>query len=147
MARLFLIILSFWLSTEKPTTKQYCQKLTVNIEHVRNSDGHILVAIFGTQNGFPDKTTEAFRRFKVKAEAGTTQLTIGDLPFGTYALSLLHDENSNQKMDYSILQIPKEGYGFSRDAMGTFGPPSFDKAKFEVNQKEMTVTLSTHYIL
>ena len=36
--------------------------------------------------------------------------------------------------------IPKEGYGFSNNAAGLFGPPSFDKATVQLASGE-TLTL------
>ena len=32
------------------------------------------------------------------------------------------------------MKIPKEGYGFSNNAKGTFGPPAFEKTIFEINE-------------
>ncbi len=37
-------------------------------------------------------------------------------------------------MDRNFLGIPKEGYAFSNNVFGTFGPPKFEKAKFEVKE-------------
>jgi uncharacterized protein (DUF2141 family) len=53
---------------------------------------------------------------------------------GDYAIALLHDENGNDEMDKSggLIKKPKEDFGFSNNAMGSFGPPSFEKAKFSV---------------
>jgi uncharacterized protein (DUF2141 family) len=31
--------------------------------------------------------------------------------------------------------IPKEGFGFGNNAMGMFGPPSFDEAKVNIKDK------------
>jgi uncharacterized protein (DUF2141 family) len=38
--------------------------------------------------------------------------------------------NSNNKLDTYFFGLPKEKYGFSRNAKGFIGPPSFKKAKF-----------------
>jgi uncharacterized protein (DUF2141 family) len=51
------------------------------------------------------------------------------LPQRGYALAIIHDENSNAKLD-TIAGIPREGYGFSRNAAVRFGPPRFDAARF-----------------
>jgi uncharacterized protein (DUF2141 family) len=50
---------------------------------------------------------------------------------GTYAVSVYHDENSNDKLDTNFLGIPREGVGASNNARGHMGPPKFDSAKFE----------------
>jgi uncharacterized protein (DUF2141 family) len=52
------------------------------------------------------------------------------VPKGSYALSAFHDQNENGKLDTNFMGLPIEDYGTSRNARGTFGPPSFDDAKF-----------------
>ncbi len=51
---------------------------------------------------------------------------------GTYAVSLIHDENGNGKLD-TALGMPREGFGFSRNPAISFGPPKFKSASFAVN--------------
>jgi uncharacterized protein (DUF2141 family) len=53
------------------------------------------------------------------------------VPKGEYGISAFHDENSNGKLDTNLLGMPIEDYCASRNARGTFGPPSFDDAKFK----------------
>jgi uncharacterized protein (DUF2141 family) len=50
---------------------------------------------------------------------------------GHYAVAVMHDEDADGEFDTGFLGIPTEGYGFSRDARGTLGAPSFDSAAFE----------------
>jgi uncharacterized protein (DUF2141 family) len=63
------------------------------------------------------------------AKTGDVELLFGDLAAGEYAVMLFHDENGNQKMDSNLLGIPTEGYGFSNEAKGRFGPPKFSEMK------------------
>lgn len=51
---------------------------------------------------------------------------------GTYAIAVVHDENSNNKMDKALF-LPKEGFGFSRNPTITTGPPKFRSASFMVD--------------
>ena len=67
------------------------------------------------------------------------------IPRGTYAVSVLHDENGNGRLDSNVFRIPTEGYGASRDARGTLGPPSFDDAKVPVVEEAVTVEVPVHY--
>ncbi len=55
-----------------------------------------------------------------------------DLPPGEYAIKAFHDVNSNGEMDFNMVGIPKEPYGFSSDATAMFSPPAFEEAKFIV---------------
>ncbi len=62
------------------------------------------------------------------------------LPVGVYAVSFYIDINNNQKLDYNFIGFPTEQYGFSNNAIGLFGPPSFDQASFRID-KESKITL------
>jgi uncharacterized protein (DUF2141 family) len=58
-------------------------------------------------------------------------ISFTDLAEGTYALKVLHDINSNGKMDINAAGLPQDGYGFSNN-VGMYGVPPFDAASFEV---------------
>ncbi|MFA7587082.1 MAG: DUF2141 domain-containing protein, partial [Novosphingobium sp.] len=84
------------------------------------------------------------RRVKVPANS-TTEIDFGPVPAGTYAVSLLHDENGNGKMDMAIM-IPREGFGFSRNPTITFGPPRFARAAFPVSAQAVRETVRMRYM-
>jgi len=67
-----------------------------------------------------------------------------DIPAGTYAIAVFHDTNSNTKLDKNFFGIPKEGYAFSNNVFGTFGPPDFDDASFELDGNK-TVKIKMGY--
>jgi uncharacterized protein (DUF2141 family) len=64
---------------------------------------------------------------------GSAMCEFDGIPAGTYAVSVLHDENSDGKMDFNWMGMPTKGYGFSNDAKATLLPPSFDTASFGYN--------------
>ena len=68
-----------------------------------------------------------------------------DIPRGTYALAVVHDEDMNGNLDINWLGIPTEGYGFSNDVKARFGPPSFSAASFLYDGQDMKMTISLHY--
>ena len=72
-------------------------------------------------------------------------IMIDSLKTGTYAFRYIHDENNNKEMDTNWLGIPREGYGFSNNATGAFGPPKFSKTLFEVNS-DTTMLCTPNYI-
>jgi len=59
-------------------------------------------------------------------------ITLDNHPEGTYALSVFHDSQNTGKLRTNAFGVPRDGYGFSNNATGTFGPPSFEKASFKV---------------
>lgn len=64
---------------------------------------------------------------------------------GDYALALVHDENGNGRMD-TFLGMPREGFGFSRDAPVRFGPPRFEDARFALEGSQ-TLVVTMRYLL
>ena len=57
---------------------------------------------------------------------------------GTYAISVFHDANNNNKFDTNFLGIPKEGYGASKNDLPFASAPRFPANKFEVKDKVST---------
>jgi uncharacterized protein (DUF2141 family) len=119
--------------------------LVIEISGIRNSKGHVLIALFNQANGFPDQSDKAFRKLRIPANAGTIKASFDDLPPGSYAFGVVHDENDNQKLDTGLFGIPKEGFVFSRNAMGTMGPPSFDNAAIKIETKFAVQALKIKY--
>jgi uncharacterized protein (DUF2141 family) len=75
------------------------------------------------------------------------QFFFNDVKPGRYAIALLHDENDNGKADRALGMMPKEGFGFSRDAPVRMGPPSFDSAAFDYAGEAKAVTIRMRYML
>lgn len=117
-------------------------RLEVIINEVKDNTGTIILGLFSDEATFLKKPIIGKT---VKATPGRIVVVFDNVPVGTYAVSIIHDSNENGELDSNLFGIPKEGFGFSNDAMGTFGPPSFDKAKLVVSS--MTVaTVKMRYM-
>ncbi len=64
---------------------------------------------------------------------------------GTYAVAIYHDENNNHHFDRSLIGLPVEGYGFSRNARIFLGPPSFSSVRFAVGPDGTAMSISLRY--
>ncbi len=106
--------------------------LDVAVSGLRSKKGNVLICLTASSKAFPDcsKDPNALKR-TVKATAAGS-VSFGAVASGTYALSLIHDENGNGKLDTSMA-IPSEGFGFSRNPKITFGPPKFKAASFALS--------------
>lgn len=85
------------------------------------------------------------RRLKLPAHLAAT-LRFDNLPSGTYALALIHDENGNGKLD-TVMGIPREGFGFSNNPAIRFGPPSFKSASVGIASGESDEMVRLKYLL
>lgn len=109
--------------------------LTVNVNGLRNSNGVMVFALYNEPGSIPD---EHYKKYYKKIEGeiimGKAMATFKDLPPGTYAVNILHDENRNGKIEKGFM-LPKEGIGFSNfTSIGLRNKPNFRKASFTLNQ-------------
>lgn len=116
--------------------------LTVTVKNIKSAEGKIDVALYNSENDFLKKM---YVGKSVKTKAGEVKIVFDNIPAGSYAASVRHDANENNETDKNLVGIPKEGFGFSNDAMGTFGPPDFDKAKFDVKTGDVAITINLKY--
>lgn len=68
------------------------------------------------------------------------------LPSADYAVAMIHDENGNGRLD-TIMAMPREGFGFSRNPAIRFGPPRFDSARFAVTGGPVAEQVKVKYLL
>lgn len=149
MARMFqmmALVVTMILGTIAGQNAMAGQKadLTISISNMRNEKGSVLVSVFKGEKGFPSDNDRAIDNLKLTT-AQAKKFILEDLEPGDYAIAILHDENNNGKMD-KVIFFPKEGFGFSNDAMGTAGPPSYKKAKFTVKAPKTSINIKMKYM-
>ena len=81
------------------------------INNIRNSEGVIQIGMYNSEEGYPDNPPFSYTLPKDSLISGRLRLMIPVSEYGTYAISILDDRNSNKKMDYRLGIIPKEGFG------------------------------------
>ena len=125
--------LAYLISFLVGSSLSHAQDITVTVDNVTNQNGKVLFALHtaetflngpGIQNGESD------------IYSGSAVFVFEDVKPGTYAIMILHDENSNNRMDYRADGMPGESYGMSNNPM-SFGPPSFIDAKFDFKEEDM----------
>ncbi len=133
-------------ANQAPVAPVVTATIDIAISNLRSEKGDVLVCLSSNPKYFPDcrKDKEA-RKIKVAAsDAGSVQIT--DVKPGTYAVALVHDENSNGKMDLRLF-LPREGFGFSRNPKIGMGPPKFKSAQFTVGADNVNHAVKMKYIL
>lgn len=119
--------------------------LKIVIEGIEHSGGVIKLALFNTPEGFPGKMKKVYRRLESPIAGETVEFTIEMVPAGRYAVSVFHDENGNDSMETDVFGRPSEGYGFSNNAKGRFGPPSFEDASFLTSDDPIVIRIKLNY--
>ena len=108
---------------------------TLNVELVLSAPeagGSVNLVLCPDDGSF--KSEKGCMHLEAPATGGRVTVSFPDVMPGTYAIKVFHDTNGNGALDTNIVGMPKEPYGFSNDAMGTFGPPDFGQASFKVGR-------------
>lgn len=130
--------LLFVITTNNTTT------VTVKVSNPQSEKGNIYMALYNSEDNFMDIDKASLKIIKsVNSFKSGVNLKISTS--SEYAVVIFHDENNNGELDTNSLGIPKEGYAFSNNATGMFGPPSFDKASFQCTSGMCSQVLELNY--
>ncbi|MCF6765881.1 DUF2141 domain-containing protein [Thiotrichales bacterium 19S3-7] len=115
--------------------------LTVNITNLNSEKGQVIIGIFNNPQSFPH-AGEKYLAKKIKPiTTDSVSTSFSDLPAGEYAVIAFHDANDDGKLDRRFGR-PIEQYGFSNNATGFMGPPSFKNAGVRLSKtQEKTITI------
>ena len=69
----------------------------------------------------------------------SARISFDSISPGKYAIQFFHDENENQKMDFSLIGIPKEKFGSSNNVKPILGPPKFEKMLFNLTENKKVI--------
>jgi uncharacterized protein (DUF2141 family) len=104
--------------------------IRVHVSGFRNGDGDLACALFSQARGFPGG--EPLKGALAAASRQGAECVFSDVAPGRYAVSVMHDENRNGKLDrVPLLGIPREGYGVSNNKTYATHGPVFEDSAFE----------------
>lgn len=122
-------------------------EVVITITDLRSTEGVVRACMTTQEKIFPKcRKDPASHRTVVKAGKSVT-IRFTDVEPGAYAIALLHDENNDGKANRALGMMPKEGYGFSRDAKVRMAPPNFEDAVFEHTGEDQKLTIKMRYFL
>jgi uncharacterized protein (DUF2141 family) len=131
MKTLIAFVLSLLLTVSVQAESGQVGELTLVVKNVVPSQGEVRIALFDSKKTYTKTPVHAA---VVKVKNGAAEWSVNELKPGEFAIALYHDANGDGKMNKNIIGLPKEDYGFSNNASGKFGPPSWRKAKFTVSR-------------
>ena len=119
----------------------------ITVTGMRNTDGMLRLFAYSSEEGFTVQPDKAQVRGAWPTQAGPQTVSI-DLPPGTWAISLLHDEDGDGTLDTNFIGMPREGVGASvRPGHSRFGPPRFSDATFVMGDVPRVLTIKLAYLL
>ena len=146
MLKYYLVIFIFLL-TVTPGNSFSEDKITVSIkvEGLKNDTGLCYMLLFKNKKGFPDSISESILNLQKSLINKSAEFTINIIP-GTYAISILHDENLNNKLDKTWYGKPVEGIGVSNNPALSFGPPGFQESAVFLKEDKTTLKIIMKYL-
>ena len=119
-------------SSEGPTST-----LTVQVDGLDSNEGTVRAELTTAENYDGDGNVRAST---LSIQDRKARWTIEDVPHGTYAVRLYHDEDDDGELDTNMFGVPQEAFGFSNDARGNMGPPDFEEAAFTLESDSLSMT-------
>jgi uncharacterized protein (DUF2141 family) len=130
-----VVFIFFLFCISSSTFSQF--RLDIEILELRNNKGNIMLQLF-------DSNQKVLVQEKCTIKDNKSSFSVPDLSPGKYAVRYYHDEDMNGKMETNLLGKPTEGYGFSNNVTGKFGPPPFEKWLFEITGDKKIVLNVTY---
>jgi len=129
-----------------PAVSIGAQTVEVTVTGIKSEKGQIAIGVFLDEESFRREQAYLEIQFPKKDIRDGVMTVSFSLEPGIYGLSLLDDVNSNRKMEYNFLGIPKEGFGFSDYYHTGIARPKFDDFRFTVVQdQDMKIKVRMRY--
>lgn len=116
-------------------------QLAIQIEGIEETAGRVLFAVYSSPQSFLRKP---FRILAMSPDSLLQGPALFSLPSDSvYAVAVFHDTNGNFRHDTNAMGIPTEKYGFSNDAQGVMGPPTFGTCALRL-RTDSTILIHLH---
>lgn len=112
------------------------------MENIASDKGVVFLALYNSEDTY-DESKGFIDSITVPAAKGFIEAVFSDLAPGQYVVTVFHDLNDSKDLDTGFMGRPKGPFGFSRGAVGKFGPPAFNDTFITIDGEDFqdTVTL------
>lgn len=143
MSKLLLFLAVSVAGGVGPDSEAAGTSVAIEVAELTSNRGVVECVLWAGPAGFPTETARGVAKVKAKVMTGTRTICLFErVPPGRFAVSLIHDENENGRMDTNFLGIPKETYGFSNNPSVMMRAPRFDEAAFTVADQPVVLRVT-----
>ena len=116
--------------------------IVVPVTNLQNlGKGQLLGFLYKKVNRVEVNGVRYFRRVSLPVTASKMDVTFKDIPYGEYAIAIMHDMDKDFKMDTNFIGIPNEDLGVSNNVKGgPLGGPKWKVAKFKHQKSDNRIT-------
>jgi uncharacterized protein (DUF2141 family) len=119
--------------------------LTIEITNIRFEKGWIRLGLYNHPDQFPVNPSRSYDFRKTSLKDGVMEILLDDIRPGIYAISLLDDANGNDRMDYKLIKIPREGFGFSNNVKPGLKHPPYHECSFLIKKGPSRIRIEMQY--
>ena len=147
MRRAIVLVLAGCAGALAAATPAQAGEVVITVTDLRSTKGVVRACMTTRADVFPKCIKDPAAHRTVVPAGAKVEIRFTGVKPGAYGIALLHDENNNGKADRAMGMMPKEGYGFSRDAPVNMAPPKFKDAVMQVGEGTSRVTIKMRYFL
>jgi uncharacterized protein (DUF2141 family) len=105
--------------------------LMIEITGLKQATGNVYIAVYDSESTWLGDEVVMHKKVVIAdAMDGELVRTELQLPMDEYAVSVFHDKDGNGELNTNLIGIPKEPIAVTNNAVGKFGPPKYEDAKF-----------------
>lgn len=120
-------------------------KLKIKVHGLRNNKGRIIIMIDNNEKAFKTPTEkDAYGIIVLEPQNKKVIITVDPVIPSNYAITVIHDENHNGKLDTNFLGIPTEGIGFSTP-VSLSEEIKFNDIAVSKKKKELVIIIGIDY--
>jgi uncharacterized protein (DUF2141 family) len=119
-------------------------RLSMTVTGLRSNDGVVRCALHNSPAAFP-KAGQEWRGVIAPIRDRQATCVFSGVPAGNYAMAFFHAEHNETQLTPGLFGKPIQGYGFSNNASGSFGPPDFNAAAFRYDGGNLALQGSLTY--
>ena len=121
-------------------------RITVRVTGAAHAEGRVGCSLWASDEGWPSETGRATMRRWARIREGAATCVFDDVPAGTYAVSVMHDEDGNGVLRTNLMGFPREGWGVSKNQpLRTFGAPRYRDCSFDHESERTAVRIRLNY--
>lgn len=129
----------FFLAAFCPQNASFAEapgEVIVQMSGFHSDRGKAFVALWRTADHFPGVPPPDTPARVVPIVGRTAEARFTDVPPGSFAITVFHDEDGDAQLKENIVGVPKEGIGFSRNVKPRFRAPRYREAELALEPGE-----------
>lgn len=117
----------------------------MTVTGLRSNDGVVRCALHNSPPAAFPKAGQEWRGVIAPIRDRQATCVFSGVPAGNYAMAFFHAEHNETQLTPGLFGKPIQGYGFSNNASGSFGPPDFNAAAFRYDGGNLALQGSLTY--